>query len=295
MSDTTAAEARIASWEARGARIDVVGARVWTASLGPEDDPTPVLVLHGFPTCSYDARHVVEALPGRRFVVFDFVGYGLSDKPASHGYSLFEQADVACQVLAHHGLSRVHVWAHDMGTSVATELLARRARGLLPFTLASLVLSNGSVVIERAHLTPSQRVLRSRLGPLFARLAREETFRLQLSRIVGEPLSDDELRDAWRLLVREDGHLRLPAIIRYLEERSRFRDRWLGALAQPDLPMLIAWGAKDTVAVTAIADELARRAPHARTARWPTLGHYPQLEDPRAVADTLDAFFSSLG
>lgn len=292
MSRASDADARIAAWEARGARIDVVGARVWTASLGPEDDPTPVLVLHGFPTCSYDARHVADALPTRRFVVFDFVGYGLSDKPASHGYSLFEQADVACQVLAHHGLSRVHVWAHDMGTSVATELLARRARRLLPFELASLVLSNGSVVIERAHLTPSQRVLRSRLGPVFARLAREETFRLQLARIVARPLADDELADAWRLLVRDDGHLRLPAIIRYLEERSRFRERWLGALGQPDLPMLIAWGERDTVAVTAIADELARRAPHARTARWPALGHYPQLEDPRAVADTLDAFFA---
>jgi len=282
---------RIATWERAGTRIDVHDARVWTASIGPRDDATPILVLHGFPTCSYDARLVIARLPERRFVVFDFVGYGLSDKPEGHGYSLFEQADVACQVLRHHGLSRVHVWAHDMGTSVATELLARRARGLLPFELASLVLSNGSVVVELAHLTPSQRVLRTPLGPLFARLSNERTFRAQLARIVGKPLSDDELADAWQLLIREDGQLRLPRIIRYLEERTRFRERWLPALGQRDLRTLIAWGEKDSVAVTAIADELARLAPHAEIARWPELGHYPQLEDPDAVAATLDAFW----
>jgi pimeloyl-ACP methyl ester carboxylesterase len=178
-----------------------------------------------------------------------------------------------------------------MGTSVATELLARRARGLLPFEMASLVLSNGSVVVELAHLTPSQRVLRTRLGPLFVRLSSETTFRAQLARIVGVPLEHGELSDAWQLLVRDDGHLRLPRIIRYLEERTRFRARWLPALDQPDLRMLIAWGEKNTVAVTAIADELARLAPHAERARWPRLGHYPQLEDPAQVAATLDAFW----
>lgn len=279
------------AWEREGERIDVVGARVWTRTVGPADDEIPVLVLHGFPTCSYDARRVAEALPARRFVLFDFVGYGLSDKPVQHGYSLFEQADVACLVARHHGLCRAHVWAHDMGTSVATELLARRVRGLLPFEMASLVLSNGSVVVELAQLTPSQRLLRTSLGPIFARLSSEATFRAQLGRIVGRPLDEEELSDAWQLLVREEGHLRLPSIIRYLEERTRFRTRWLGALAQADLRMLIAWGERDSVAVTAIADELARLAPHADRAWWPRLGHYPQLEDPQEVAATLDAFW----
>jgi pimeloyl-ACP methyl ester carboxylesterase len=30
---------------------------------------------------------------------------------------------------------------------------------------------------------------------------------------------------------------------------------------------------------------------HAERARWPALGHYPQLEDPAQVAATLDAFW----
>ena len=51
-----------------------------------------------------------------------------------------------------------------MGTSVATELLARDLEGRLPFRLASVLLLNGSMVLEAASLTPSQKVLRSRFG-----------------------------------------------------------------------------------------------------------------------------------
>ena len=85
-----------------------------------------MIVLHGFPTSSHDFSAAFAATPNRRFVTLDFLGYGLSDKPASYGYSLFQQADLVLAVAKHFGVTRAHVWAHDMGTSVATELCARR-------------------------------------------------------------------------------------------------------------------------------------------------------------------------
>ena len=48
--------------------------------------------------------------------------------------------------------------AHDMGTSVTTELLARDLQGRLPFELQRAVLSNGSVILHRASLRPVQKV-----------------------------------------------------------------------------------------------------------------------------------------
>ena len=66
--------------------------------------------------------------------------------------------------------------AHDMGTSVATELLARDLAGALPFELLRAVLTNGSVILERASLRPSQKILRGPLGPLFSRLTNERGF-----------------------------------------------------------------------------------------------------------------------
>ena len=53
-----------------------------------------MLVLHGFPTSSYDWQHALDVLRARRRVVMlDYPGYGLSAKP-DQTYSLFEQADV---------------------------------------------------------------------------------------------------------------------------------------------------------------------------------------------------------
>ena len=97
-------------------------------------------------------------------MALDFLGFGWSDKPPELAYSLFEQADATVAIAKALGLTRVHLWAHDMGTSVATELLARRERGNLPFEIASLVLMNGSVHIEMAQLTLGQRLLKTPLG-----------------------------------------------------------------------------------------------------------------------------------
>ena len=58
-----------------------------------------------------------------------------------------------------------------MGTSVATELLARDIDGKLGMDLTEALLFDGSMIIERASLTPGQKLLRSRLGPVFTRLS----------------------------------------------------------------------------------------------------------------------------
>jgi pimeloyl-ACP methyl ester carboxylesterase len=178
-----------------------------------------------------------------------------------------------------------------MGTSVATELLARRERDLLPFDVASLVLMNGSVHVELAHLTVGQRVLRSPLGPLFAKLSTKATFMAQIRRVFARPPSDAELEAMWELVAREDGPARLPQLIAYIGERSRFRRRWIGALERFDRPALVAWGRKDPVAVLAIAEQLVREIPGCDMTLWNELGHYPQVEDPARVVKDVEAFW----
>lgn len=67
-----------------------------------------------------------------------------------------EQADIVELLLKQLGIKRVKIIAHDMGTSVTCELLARRERQLLGFNVQSVLLMNGSVYIDLAQLTPSQ-------------------------------------------------------------------------------------------------------------------------------------------
>jgi pimeloyl-ACP methyl ester carboxylesterase len=288
-------------WRARGAEIVVPDGRIFYVDLAPEMEDkspnvaTPILVLHGFPSSSWDFADAANRLRERRRVVlFDFLGFGLSDKPSDAGYSLFEQAEIAIAVARHTKLSRVHVWAHDMGTSVATELLARRERELLPFEIASVTLMNGSIHVDMASLTLGQRVLRSPAGGAFARVAGKRVFGTQMKRIFGQPVADETIDAMWAFVARADGPLRFPMIIRYIEERTRFRRRWIGAVERSELPIHVAWGAKDPVARLAIGQRLAQQAPLAELTTWDNLGHYPQVEDPGLVARDVERFIARI-
>ena len=286
----------IEEFRARGRFVDTVDGKVFALATGKEDSKEPpVLILHGFPTSAWDFADAIERLaPRRRVIALDFLGFGWSDKPPELGYSLFEQADAVLAVVRALGVPSVHLWAHDMGTSVATELLARRERKNLPFEIASLVLMNGSVHIEMAQLTFGQQVLKSPLGPLFARLNNRRTFKAQLRRVFARPPADAELDAMWDLAAREDGPARFPQIIRYTEERARFRRRWIGALERFDRPALVAWGRLDPVAVVAIAEQLAKEIPGAELLFWNDLGHYPQVEDPARVVKDVEAFWDKV-
>jgi len=286
----------VATWQSRGREIATPAGRIFAVEHGPERSGTPVLVLHGFPTSSWDFADAIERLAAkRRVVTFDFLGFGLSAKPATAGYSLFEQTDIALAVAREFGIARAHVVAHDMGTSVATELCARREWSRLPLELATLTLMNGSVHVELAHLTLGQKVLRSRFGPLFARLNSRRTFGAQIKQVCAKKPSEDEIDAMWELVARERGAERLPQLIHYVSERYRFHDRWIGALTRLDVPTLVAWGERDPVAVLAIAHALASEIPGARLKTWPELGHWPQVEDPARVVATIENFWDELG
>lgn len=284
----------VLAWQAAGQTRRIGGLDVFVVDAGPRTAAETVLVLHGFPSSSSDFRHCLPALTAsdRRVILFDFPGFGLSAKPADHGYSLFEQADVAEQLVRELAAgAAVHLLAHDMGTSVACELLARRERALLGFEVRSLALMNGSVHIAMARLTPSQKLLLSPAGALFARFGSARLFKAQLRRILGRPVDEAELDDMWAQIVHADGHRRLAQTINYVRERYRHHGRWVGALDRSALPTLILWGPRDPVAVLAIAERLARDIPGATLQLLDGLGHYPQLEDPIAVSSALIDFW----
>jgi len=290
---TTLRNESLASWRERGRVLDVFGRRVFTVEAGPRDAPA-LLVLHGFPTSSHDFEEALPHLAERhRVVLFDFLGFGLSEKRPEDSYSLLEQAEVAIEVWRRLGIGNGHLVAHDYGTSVATELLARRERALCPIELDSVTLCNGSMHIELAHVSVAQKLLLSRLvGPAFARLSTRRVLAANMRRIFGRPDAVSEVRlDAmWAGIVHEDGHLRLPALSQYLSERWRFWHRWIGALRRLDLPTHVVWGRRDPIAVVAIADALLAEIAGARATWLPELGHYPMLEDPRAWAEAVTGF-----
>ena len=106
----------------------------------------PMTLLHGFPSSSHDWAKVAPALAERHALLMpDFLGFGASEKPRDHEYSLHEQADLVEALWAHEGSQATMLVAHDYAVSVAQELLARRAEGKLAVDLRAVHLLNGGL------------------------------------------------------------------------------------------------------------------------------------------------------
>jgi pimeloyl-ACP methyl ester carboxylesterase len=274
--------ARTREWSRRGSRERIGGHELWV--YRSEGEGLPLLFLHGFPSSSYDWRHVLERFAGRPAIAADFLGFGLSDKPKDHLYTLAWQADAIEDLAADAG--PVYLVAHDMGTSVATELFAREIEGRAKLEIAGALLFNGSILLHRASPTISQKILRSPAGPLLARSSNPFAFKRQFARIFsdGHPLTPEEADDQWSLLAERDGHRLLHRTIHYMDERERLTDRWHGAIRDWPGDLRFAWALKDPVATTAVLDGLRELRPEAPVAELPEAGHYPQLEQPELIA-----------
>ena len=283
---------RVREWQARG---ESSGFRGYAIHTFRQQGPGPLLLLlHGFPSSSYDWRFLLKEEPERNVLAFDFLGFGLSDKPPDHDYSLFWQADLAEELVRSHGGGRpVFVLAHDMGTSVANELMARDMQGQLQMDLAGVLLFNGSMVLERSSPTPAQKALRSRVGPLVAKLSSERVFRHQFGSVfsAAHPLTDREGIDQWSLIRHNGGRTLGHRLISYMDQREEHAGRWHGAIRDWPGELSLAWGLQDPVATTEVLAALRELRPSVPVTELPELAHYPQIEDSRQMAHVLRGVF----
>jgi hypothetical protein len=176
-----------------------------------------------------------------------------------------------------------------MGTSVANELMARDLEGKLAMEIAGIVLFNGSMVLEAASPTPAQKALRSRLGPLVARLSSERFFRHQFGSVfsAAHPLSDEEATDQWSLICHNGGRTLGHRLISYMDQREEHAERWHGAIREWPGALSLAWGLQDPVATTAVLAALRKLRPRVAVSELRELAHYPQIEDPQGLAEAL--------
>jgi len=131
--------------------------------------PETIVLIHGFPTSSYDYHRAVDRLSEKyRVVMFDHLGFGFSDKPAELTYSMVELAEQALALWTILDIKRAHVVSHDMGDSVLTEILARLERKMLPDRFKdffqSVTFTNGGMRYHLINFRLSQILLKSPLG-----------------------------------------------------------------------------------------------------------------------------------
>lgn len=247
-------------------------------------------LLHGFPSSSHDWAKVAPALAQTHELLLpDFLGFGASDKPNDHAYSLHEQADIVEAVWAREGVTSTRVVAHDYAVSVAQELLARRAVGQLDVNIERLDLLNGGLYpdlhrpepVQTALLDPDQ-------GPAISAMLNEELFVGSIApTFAPEYDATEDSVDIWRSMNRDNGQSNAHLIIRYITDRAQHADRWTSALESTDVPLRFTWGMLDPVSGAHMAERIRERLPHAPFVALDDVGHWPPLEAPERVAASL--------
>jgi pimeloyl-ACP methyl ester carboxylesterase len=273
-------------WARRGRFVTLPeGHRIFTLQEGRGPD---LVLVHGFPSTSHDFAAALPFLADRfRVTCFDQLGFGFSDKPAGDvSYSLLDQGRRAGEVLGALGVARAAVAGHDMGLTVAVEMLCRHEAGTLGAEMTALVLTNGSHLVELAHITPFQRSIMTDDGAAaFAATYDPEAFAAGLRFVWADasrtPAVDIRTITYW--LAAGNGLAILPRIARYNLEREWYAERWRPILARARMPVSAVWGDRDPIAVIEIGRRLAEMARGPLTV-LDGVGHYPQMEAPERWA-----------
>ncbi|NXL53408.1 MEST protein, partial [Podilymbus podiceps] len=246
-----------------------------TGAVGSSDI---VILLHGFPTSSYDWYKIWEGLTQRfhRVIALDFVGFGFSDKPRPHHYSIFEQASIVEGLVRHLGLrhQRINLLSHDYGDTVAQELLHRWKRST--FFCPRLVFEpwTNTVALNAGVFFPGSGQFS---GPT-------RSLRRQSTGTCGRRCG---LMTAISLF--------LFSILQYINQRKKHRDRWVGALMSTSVPLHLIYGPLDPVNPHPEFLQLYKKVLPMSTVSVldDHISHYPQLEDPTGFLNAYLNFINS--
>ena len=247
-------------------------------------------LLHGFPSSSHDWAKVTPALEeAHTLLLLDFLGFGASEKPTTHEYSLHEQADIVEAAWEHQGVAATALVAHDYGVSVAQELLARRAEGRLAVELRSTHLLNGGLYPELHRPQPTQTALLDpEQGARLSALLSEELLVAALRPSFAERYdAAGDSAEIWQATSRNDGHRIAHLLIGYIRDREAHGERWVRALEQTDVPLAFVWGMLDPISGAHMAARIRERLPGAPFLALQDVAHWPPLEAPERVAPAL--------
>jgi pimeloyl-ACP methyl ester carboxylesterase len=277
-------------WASATTPLESGGLRIATYELGASDG-SPVTYLHGYPSSSLDLAPVAARLgDSARMLTLDFPGFGASDKPAGHPYSIHAAADAVEALWGASGVTATMLVSHDYGVSVGQELLARRSDGALDVELTSTVWMNGGLYPDLHRPTLGQQMLLDpETGGDVAAAIDEDLFTGGIAGTWGErrPIDAAEIHEMWLSMERDDGVRIMHELLHYIADRRQHEGRWRDALEQCDLAMRFVWGDLDPVSGAHMIAQVEDRIPQATVLRMADVGHWPPLESPDEVADTI--------
>jgi len=280
---------QLSQWRSSGHFLNVDGQQVFykTEGTGPV-----LLLIHGYPTASFDWAKILPALTNKyQCVTLDMPGFGFSDK-SQKKYLIKEQADTISEVIRHLGITSAHVLSHDYGDTVAQEMMAQQLENDLAFRIESLHLLNGGLFPETHRALPIQKLLLSPIGGLLIRFLNKNAIRKSMHNIFGPntPPSDQDIDDFWTLISANNGHQHMHLLLDYMKQRKQYRERWVSALQNANAPLRLTAGMADPISGAHMVARYKQLIPNADVIELDQIGHYPQIESAEAVVNSITSF-----
>ena len=276
----------------------------WRMHYVDEGTGDPVLLLHGNPTWGFLYREVIGPLvrSGRRVIVPDMVGFGLSEKPArEHAHTLDGNIANLVSLVRQLDLTRVTVVCHDWGGPIGLSCAMSN-----PTRVRALVVMSTWAWLRppaefHTRLFPWRIMHAPLVGPyLLGRhnvLARRGVY---LSVVDRNKFHREALAAYDAVLPDTEARLLTWVWPRWIpldeDARALARFTWLETeLAKSQLPALIIWGRADEVFdAGTFAERFKRLLPHAEGPHLVTGRHFLQEDSAPEIATLIASFLDRL-
>ncbi|MEL6585784.1 MAG: alpha/beta hydrolase [Pseudomonadota bacterium] len=266
---------------------DTYGTSAGTVRAGRTGQGPDLVLAHGWPWSSYAWHRVLPHLAAR-FTIhwYDMPGFGQSQLDGPRANALNTQGEVFCEMLDHWDLDAPHIIAHDFGGAVTLRAHLLHGRDYAGLVLMNVVALRpwGSDFFD--HVGRHIDAFTGLPDHIHAAVVHA-----YIGGALAQPIPDEDRTALAAPWLTRQGKSAFYAQFALANERHT-------AELEPhfkDLrcPAAILWGADDPWIPSARGQALA----HALSTSFedmPGLGHLPQLEQPKRVADTLLAALSSV-
>lgn len=280
-------EQQVLLWKTKGKFFDYKGNKIFYIKEGI--GPT-LLILHGYPYNTFEWKMVWDQLIKKYAIVaLDYLGMGFSDKPKNHVYSYQEHSEIINYLMKRLNINELHILSHDLGVSIAQELLARDLLNENEFKINSVAFMNGGLFMDVYKPRLIQRLLSQSpklIGKVISRIISKEKVNKSVKELFGPNTQpDDQLLDKlWEILNYNDGKAITYLIGRLVFDKINHQHKWINAMKTTTIPMCYICGPYDPNSGFIMANRYLEIVPNPNVKLLEEhIGHWPQLEDPEGV------------
>jgi pimeloyl-ACP methyl ester carboxylesterase len=275
---------------------DVAGLRLFYREAGNPSEPTIVL-LHGFPSSSYQFHDLMPRLAGRFHVIApDYPGMGYSDVPAPKVLrpTFDDVARVIDAFIAQRAPGPLILYLHDIGGPIGMRIATAR-----PARIAGLIFQNFTLSVEGWN--PERLKVYERIGgpetpeklaetEQFATVERDMFLHKTGARQPDALNPDHWAIDAYAFSIAAN-RVFMSRLFMNLTTNIQHYSEWTAYLKDRQPKTLIVWGRNDPLILPAAAEFVKQVVP-AADLRYFDGGHFVLDENADAIAGAIIETFS---